>query len=283
VALSQERAAPGFHTFGPAEEKSVKHELNGRGVDRPALVKTADNEVVSAVKSALRQQDKSSWEVADGYAELVRRGWTQRRIAKEFGVSPATVSYYLACARRYPLGVHLGERRPTFWHAYDAAKNKPEFEAAPQGRFDLDEFLARHGIAQSPRPGDPDFDWDAYEEANDRWFEEHREESLKSRGVSSVEGLPSLEELAAEIRRLEMDRRRLRLEHAREIAAEVLEVRRLVDDGGWAACCEEAGLSLVQAGQYLEFGEMLRCETFADLSEEDQWREWVKICPEDGE
>jgi hypothetical protein len=102
--------------------------------DPPAEVRSADAEIVSAVKAAIKQADKSSWEVADGYLELSKRGWTGRRIAREFGVSESSVSSFLTCARKFA----LTQTRPSFWEAYrgvdghsgdgdgDVAKPAPE-------------------------------------------------------------------------------------------------------------------------------------------------------------
>jgi hypothetical protein len=87
-----------------------------------AEVRPADNEVVVAIKAALKRQDKSSWEIADGFLELTRRGWTQERIAQEFQVSQSNVSKHVNCAKTYS----LGNNRPSFWTAYREVNATPE-------------------------------------------------------------------------------------------------------------------------------------------------------------
>jgi hypothetical protein len=87
--------------------------ING-GIDGGAEVRSDDGEIIARVKGALKRQDKSSWEVADGFAELSRRGWTQTKIAETFAVSQSTVSRHIACSRNYA----VTHSRPPFWTAY---------------------------------------------------------------------------------------------------------------------------------------------------------------------
>ena len=88
------------------------------------LVKT-DEEVIAEAKDAHAKAEKaeanaspSRWKEADCYAELVKRGWKQQKIAEECGVSQPSVSYFLRCIELY----HLGDKRPSFWTAYQEAK-----------------------------------------------------------------------------------------------------------------------------------------------------------------
>jgi hypothetical protein len=87
--------------------------ING-GINGGAEVRSDDGEIIAGVKAALKRQDESSWEVADGLLALSRRGWTQVRIGKEFGVSQSTVSKHIACARKYS----APNTRPSFWEAF---------------------------------------------------------------------------------------------------------------------------------------------------------------------
>src|SRR5262249_35456940 len=75
-----------------------------------AEVRPADNEVVAAVKGALRRQDDAGWQVADGMAELARRGWAQQRIARGGGGHQGTGSRYLAAEKLYAQRKKPGRR-----------------------------------------------------------------------------------------------------------------------------------------------------------------------------
>src|SRR5262249_6260612 len=75
--------------------------------------------------------DKFSWDAADAFAELRRRGWTQQEIADECKVNQATVSRKLACVELYA----LGHNRPKFWVAYQEVKtprSNPEELTPPE-------------------------------------------------------------------------------------------------------------------------------------------------------
>lgn len=89
----------------------------------------SDFDVVERATAARRRAERSEgeasssrWEEADAYAELSRRGWSQRRIAEECGVSQASVSIFIRCATDY-----LGNR-PAFWDAYASVRpdKRPE-------------------------------------------------------------------------------------------------------------------------------------------------------------
>jgi hypothetical protein len=82
---------------------------------------------VAHCQEAIRQSDRSSWDVADDYLELSRRGWTQQRIADEFGVSRSSVSKFMACARK----CSLANTRPSFWEAYQQVDGKTSAPHAP--------------------------------------------------------------------------------------------------------------------------------------------------------
>lgn len=84
-----------------------------------------DQEVVAKAKQAHAEAEKveetsspSRWEEADCYAELANRGWKQRKIAEECGVSQTTVSLFVQCAMRD----YLGNQRPSFWTAYQEVR-----------------------------------------------------------------------------------------------------------------------------------------------------------------
>jgi site-specific DNA-methyltransferase (adenine-specific) len=92
----------------------------------------SDAAVVARIRRAEAAADKSSWEVADGYLELRRRGWTGRRIAGEFQKSESHVSRFLACASDFA----LGQTRPPFWDAYQQVKH-PQHEQHEKRRQQL--------------------------------------------------------------------------------------------------------------------------------------------------
>ena len=88
------------------------------------LAKT-DQEVIAEAKEAHAKAEKaedraspSRWIEADCYAELAKRGWKQQKIAEDCGVSQPSVSYFIRCTELY----HLGDKRPSFWTAYQEAK-----------------------------------------------------------------------------------------------------------------------------------------------------------------
>lgn len=81
-------------------------------------------EAIECRKAAESIEEDSSakrWAEADAYAELARRGWTERRIAEACEVSKTSVHYFLACSSAYP--GHLGDQRPSFWNAYHEIKS----------------------------------------------------------------------------------------------------------------------------------------------------------------
>jgi N6-adenosine-specific RNA methylase IME4 len=73
-----------------------------------------DAQVIEHCKEAMQQSDRSSWDVADDYAELSRRNWSVRRIAGEFGVGKSSVARFLACAEDCP----TSGTRPSFWEVF---------------------------------------------------------------------------------------------------------------------------------------------------------------------
>jgi hypothetical protein len=58
--------------------------------------------------------------MADRYADLSGREWTQQRIAAECLVSQQTVSYYIACVKLY----HHGGKRPRFTEALNEIRGR---------------------------------------------------------------------------------------------------------------------------------------------------------------
>ncbi len=90
-----------------------------RDINPPAVVQTEDAEIVARIHCEKKRAGESSWAVADGYAELSERDWTQQQIADEFDSSQPEVSRFLACVRLYS----LGNNRPSFWHAYEEARS----------------------------------------------------------------------------------------------------------------------------------------------------------------
>lgn len=75
-------------------------------------------EIVAHCWAATKNSDKNSWDMADDYAALRQRGWTGRRIAEEFKTNEASVSRFLACAKKFA----LGQTRPRFWEVYQEIK-----------------------------------------------------------------------------------------------------------------------------------------------------------------
>jgi hypothetical protein len=81
---------------------------------KPAEVRHEDEELASRARRALRRSGESSWEAAECFVELSRRGWTQTRIGKECGASQSSVSRFIACAEKYA----VPHNRPPFWDVY---------------------------------------------------------------------------------------------------------------------------------------------------------------------
>jgi ParB family chromosome partitioning protein len=73
-----------------------------------------DADLLVEIHSAFDSSNSGSWQLADGYVELSRRGWKQQAIADEFGVSQGSVSRFMACAKNYA----LAHNRPPFCEAY---------------------------------------------------------------------------------------------------------------------------------------------------------------------
>lgn len=92
----------------------------------PAEVRQADHEIINAIIAAHNKGSNSSWEAADGFAELAKRNWTQDLIAKACKVSQQFVSKCLQCVRLH----NPGSKRPSFCEAYrsvkDGKKAQPE-------------------------------------------------------------------------------------------------------------------------------------------------------------
>jgi len=92
----------------------------------------SDDEVITQVIAAqeaaeLREGEAGSalrWAAADGYAVLVERGWSQRKVAAACGTSLQNVNFSVKCVR-----VYLGRQRPIFQEAYREAQGK----TAPRG------------------------------------------------------------------------------------------------------------------------------------------------------
>jgi len=95
-------------------------------------LKTAtDEEIVATAKAAQAEAEAvevgsspSRWVVADSYAELANRDWTQTEIAEEFGTNQATVSKFIACATNYS----VVNNRPPFWTAFSEVNGKTTAE-----------------------------------------------------------------------------------------------------------------------------------------------------------
>ena len=88
----------------------------------PGLVRSDEAEIVNCIKAAKQRGDSASWEEADGYLDLTRKGWTQEQIAATCDSTQSHVSKFLACARNYS----LGNNRPTFWKAFKEVNNKKQ-------------------------------------------------------------------------------------------------------------------------------------------------------------
>lgn len=80
-------------------------------------MKTTSNSEKALVARAKRLQataNATSWELADTYAELKRRGWTVRRVAEECETNKDTVSRFVRTVERC-IGT---DTRPSFWKVY---------------------------------------------------------------------------------------------------------------------------------------------------------------------
>jgi len=109
----------------------------------PAIVCQAERteaQIVAHCKAAIKASNKSSWDVADDYQALSGKGWTQERIAGEFGTSQASVSRFLACAKAYA----LGHKRPSFWEAYRVVKTAGGAAKSQPAAADEDLFRERY-------------------------------------------------------------------------------------------------------------------------------------------
>jgi ParB family chromosome partitioning protein len=109
-------------------------------------------QLVQRAKKALVASNVSSWDAADCFVALYRRGWTQQQIARACETTQPTVSRFIAFAKRYA----VPHNRPSFWQAYRQIGGKahvswatgqpewytpPEFLAAARdvlGSIDLD-------------------------------------------------------------------------------------------------------------------------------------------------
>jgi len=82
--------------------------------ESPAIVIEADKQLVEEARVMLKKGSDCSWRVADIYAELSGKGWTQRKIAEKCGSSQTAVSFFLRCVITYV----IKNERPPFWEAY---------------------------------------------------------------------------------------------------------------------------------------------------------------------
>jgi hypothetical protein len=85
---------------------------------KPAEVRHEDEELASRARRALKRAGESSWEAADCFAELSRRGWGVRRIAEACGTNRQSVSLFIRCAECHPRVTG----RPPFWDAYASVR-----------------------------------------------------------------------------------------------------------------------------------------------------------------
>ena len=87
-------------------------------------VQNAEQEAVKRIQAAIDREDRSSWEIADGYVELSKMGWSQRKIAEKFSVSQTAVWKYIRCAKRDS----VASQRPRFWKTYQEFDGHKETE-----------------------------------------------------------------------------------------------------------------------------------------------------------
>ncbi len=120
-ARCAEAARPGATMDGKQQEGDGSRNA-GAAVAHLSIIDSSEEALVEDALVAKEQAEEVEaeagspyrWRMADSYAGLAARGWTQQRIAKSCEVSQATVSIYLTVARRY----QVPNNRPTFWQAY---------------------------------------------------------------------------------------------------------------------------------------------------------------------
>jgi len=122
-AFSQQRAseymrlAEGWGKLPPGGSFALKAALRVIKVD----------ELCRKIVAAKAELSASSWQAADAFAELRRRGLGIRRIATACGVGAKQVRAYLRMVRRYP----DTDTRPDFWDALDSRQTPPATPGAP--------------------------------------------------------------------------------------------------------------------------------------------------------
>jgi hypothetical protein len=109
----------------------------------PTEQQLVDDALEAAAKAETVEAEAGSpyrWKMADAYATLADRGWTQVEIGRRCKTSQANVSFYIAAARSY----YLGNNRPTFWQAYAEAKGaKTQSEPDPEPASEAEAHLLK--------------------------------------------------------------------------------------------------------------------------------------------
>lgn len=94
-------------------------------IEAPAIAGVEDRVLVARAVAAREQGERSSWEEADAYVNLVVLGWTQQRVADACGTNQSRVSKFVASAKNYS----VLNNRPTFWEAFSEVNSeKPATE-----------------------------------------------------------------------------------------------------------------------------------------------------------
>jgi hypothetical protein len=99
------------------------------------VVTVADEAIVADAIEARATGESASWREADDYLTLTKRGWTQKKIAKECETKQARVSKYVSCAENYS----VLNTRPSFWEAFSQVngekKSQRKAKRAERKRF----------------------------------------------------------------------------------------------------------------------------------------------------
>jgi hypothetical protein len=100
----------------------------------------SDSALVARAARCLKRASTNSWEAADAFLELSRRGWGVRKIAEACGTNKDTVSRFIRCVKR----IGTDTPRPPFWDVYrqvqpdgDGTGRARPVPPPPEGKFAL--------------------------------------------------------------------------------------------------------------------------------------------------
>ena len=91
----------------------------------PAISRAAeatDAQLVALGNKLMVEHEGTGWKIADVWATLASRGWSQNRIAEANHTSQPRVSRYIRCANNY---AHV-HNRPSFYDALQEVNSVPE-------------------------------------------------------------------------------------------------------------------------------------------------------------